>query len=210
MNSIAKILFTLEAGLLLTTLSISVNGQNSCQLKKEQDSIKIYSCPSKESRFNAVKVEFEVNTTIDKYLAVALNVNEFSTWHYREVNPRILKKINENELIYHTQVSAPFPVSNRDLILHVKAKKDALTKTSTITIESLANYLPKVEDVVRVPQSFSKMTLQVISESRLKVDYFIQVDPGGQLPAWLVNAFSTQAPYETFRNLIKKLEGESL
>jgi hypothetical protein len=210
MNSKAILSFFICAGLLFVTGSVSSQGQSQCQLKKEQDNIKIYSCSSKDSRLNTVRVEFEVNTTMDKYLAVALNVKDFSTWHYREANPKILKKINEHELIYHTQISAPFPVSNRDLILHVKAKKDTLTKTSVITIESLANYMPEIENVVRVPQSYSQVTLRAVNESKLRIEYFIQVDPGGQLPVWLVNMFSTQAPFQTFRNLIKKLEGEGL
>ena len=45
-----------------------------------------------------------------------------------------------------------------------------------------------------------------MGNSMLKADYFIQVDPGGQIPAWVVNLVSTQGPYETFKNLIERVE----
>jgi hypothetical protein len=70
----------------------------------------------------------------------------------------------------------------------------------------MADYLPTTKNVVRVPASYSKMTLTPIGNSRLKVEYFIEVDPGGQMPAWVVNLVSTQAPYETFKNLMDRLE----
>ena len=44
------------------------------------------------------------------------------------------------------------------------------------------------------------------TDSKLKVNYVIHVDPGGQIPTWIANLFSTQGPYETFKNLKDRLE----
>ena len=79
----------------------------------------------------------------------------------------------------------------------------------TATLECIPDYLPAVENVVRVPKSYSKMTFTPINESKLKVDYNIHVDPGGQIPAWIANMFSTQGPYETFKNLKDRLEDKN-
>lgn len=180
--------------------------QNNCVLKKDQDNIKVYSCKTVDSEFKAVRAEFELNATIDEYIAIVLDVDSYKDWHYRAINPRILDKVSETELIYYTQVSAPWPISNRDLILRLKLNMNMTTKALTVTLKSIPSYLPTVKDFVRVPESYSEMTLTRIENSKLKVEYFIQVDPGGQLPAWLVNLVSTQAPYETFKNLMDRLE----
>jgi len=179
--------------------------QDNCDLKKDKGNIKVFSCETVDSKFKTVRAEFELEASIDQYMAIVLDVDSYKEWHYRVVNPRILKHINENELIYYTQISAPWPVSNRDLILYLNLSRDLKTNVLTVTIKSLPDYLPEVEDVIRVPESFSIITLTPINNSRTKVDYFIQVDPGGEIPPWLVNIFSTQAPYETFKNLMDKI-----
>jgi len=180
--------------------------QKDCDLKKEKDGIKVYSCLTENSEFKTVKAEFILNATIDQYINTVLDVASYGEWHYRSVNPRLLKKISDMELIYYTQVSAPWPINNRDLILRLNLSVDEITKVLTITLECIPEYLPATENVVRVPKLYSKMTFTPINESKLKVDYSIHVDPGGQIPAWIANMFSTQGPYETFKNLKDRLE----
>jgi len=182
--------------------------QTNCVLKKEKDNIKIYGCPVKGSAINDILVEFEANSTIDKYIPIVLDVSHYSEWRYREFNHKLLKKISDTEFIYYAQVSAPFPMSDRDLILHVKISHDPVTKILTVQIESMSDYMPPVDDVVRVPKSVSTMTLTPMGESKLKVSCYVRVDPGGQIPAWVINMFSTQGPYETFRNLREKMEAK--
>ena len=40
-----------------------------------------------------------------------------------------------------------------------------------------------------------------IAKGRIKVEYTIRLDPGGDLPAWLFNLFVTKGPAESFENL---------
>jgi len=41
---------------------------------------------------------------------------------------------------------------------------------------------------------------------QVKVVYTIHVDPGGDLPSWLVNMFATEGPLHIFRNLRAELQ----
>lgn len=209
MKSISSKFYKICTISLLFALPLLAHAQNNCELKKNKDNIKVFSCKTVDSKFKAVRAEFSINASIDQYIAIVLDVDGYKDWHYRVVNPRILTKISEYELIYYTQLKAPWPVSNRDLILQLNIDKDVNTNVLTVTLNSLPDYLPEVEDVIRVPESYSRITLTPIDNSRTKVDYFIQVDPGGEIPPWLVNLFSTQAPYETFKNLKDKIARES-
>jgi hypothetical protein len=180
--------------------------QSNCELKKEKNNIKIYSCPTKESSFNTIRAEFEVNSTIEKYISIVVDIENYKTWRYRETEHRLLKRISDTELIYYNQVDAPFPVSDRDMVSHLTISQDTQNKTLTITTESMPAYIPPVDNIIRIPRSKSIMTLTQISESKLKASCIINVDPGGSIPAWVSNTFGTQAPYETFKNLIKEIE----
>jgi len=180
--------------------------QTHCELKKEKDNIKIYGCPVEGSDLNDIRVEFEANSTIEKYIPIALDVTHYHEWRYREFNHRLLKTISNIELIYYAQVSAPFPLSDRDLVLHMKFNRDSISKVLTVTIESIPDYIPQVEGMVRVPSSLSTMTLTPLGEARLKVTCMVRINPGGNVPAWVINMFSTQGPYETFNSLREKME----
>ena len=198
--------YSLYLPFLVLFLPMMGMAQPNCELKKEKDNIKIYACRVEGSALNDILVEFEVNSTIEKYIPIVLDVSHYNEWRYREFNHKLLKKISDSELIYYARVNAPFPLNDRDLVLHLKINQDSLPKILTVTIESMPDYIPPVEDVVRVPSSLSIMRLIRLSESRVKVSCYVRVNPGGQIPDWVVNMFSTQGPYETFKNLIEKME----
>ena len=202
-NQIATILIIIQFSPLLPSLS----AQSNCTLKKDKDNIKVYSCEG-GSKFKSVMADFVINATLSQYVDVLLDIQKYNEWHYKVVNPRLLKKISDSELIYYTQISAPWPISNRDLVLRLKLHQDRITKVLTVTLESIPDYLPQIKNIVRVPQSYSKMTLRPVGDSKLEVHYFIQVDPGGNIPPWLANTVSTHGPYETFKKLIERLETE--
>jgi hypothetical protein len=180
--------------------------QSNCVLKKDKNNIKIYSCPTKESTFNTIRAEFEINTTVEKYISLVLDIENYKNWRYHETNHKLLKRISDNEIIYYNQINAPFPVSDRDMVSHLTISQDPQTKIVTLTTVSMPTYIPPVDGIVRVPKSKSIMILTPISESRLKASCIINVDPGGQIPAWVANTFSTQGPYEAFKKVIEEME----
>ena len=47
--------------------------------------------------------------------------------------------------------------------------------------------------------------LFAISAKLIRIEYTIQVDPGGSIPAWVLNLFSTKGPFETFSKLKEML-----
>jgi hypothetical protein len=206
MKILSKIVNITRILILLLVIPELALAQHDCVLKKDKDNIKVYSCKAENSKFKTVRAVFELNATIDEYIAVVTDVANYKAWHYNVINPKVLDKKSDNEQIYYTEVNAPWPVSNRDMILRQRLEMNNTTKELTVTLESIAEYLPTVENVVRVPASYSKLTITPIGESKLKVEYFIDVDPGGQIPAWVVNLVSTQAPYETFKNLMARIK----
>ena len=105
-------------------------------------------------------------------------------------------------------MSAPWPVSDRDLIIHLKIniREDGSMR---VILNSLPNYLPESKDFVRIPYSHSEMHMVPIAENHLKVSYWLKVDPGGSIPDWLANMVSAQGPYETFKKMKNLLESTS-
>lgn len=190
----------------LSFIAIVSKAQEGCALKKNAEGIKVYLCETEDSAFKTIKVEFEANTSLSEYAAGLLDVSTYKYWQYNIIEPTILKRINEKELIYYCEVDTPWPISNRDLIFHLKMDQDSVTKTLVITLTQLPGYIPEKEGIVRIPKAESILTVTPISETRVSVKYVLQVDPGGEVPAFLANMFAAQTPYQTYKNYRNRLE----
>ena len=195
LNTIALVLFS----------CFTVWGQRDCVLKKDKDSIKVYTCASEHLKFKSIKATFTVNARLSQLVAFVLDVNNYCDWQYNTIHASLLKKINEQEVIYYTEIAGPWPVSNRDMIVDLKFSQDAKTKVVTIVMKSVPQWAPEKKHIVRVPMSLATWTVVPLSSSLLKVEYFIQIDPGGSVPAWMINMVAAQAPYESFKNLKDKI-----
>ncbi len=187
----------------LVVVSFAKEGfsQQDCVLKKDQDSVLVYTCHQPESKIKSIKANFTVRAKLSELTARVMDVNSYTTWQYRIIKSSVVKNINERELIFHSEVSAPWPVSNRDMVAHLTAEQDKLTKTVTITIRGVPDFIPPMNnDVVRVQQSLGKWVVTPLSKDLLKVEYTFIVDPGGSIPSWLVNMAAAEGPSYTFQH----------
>jgi hypothetical protein len=177
-----------------------------CELRKAQDSIFVYACKTSDSKIKSIRAEFVVPATPGVLVAHLLNVPAYTQWQYKMIEARVLKKIGDHELIYQSQVQAPWPVSNRDLIVHLSIQQDAATKAMTFTMKGRPDFVAPVEGVVRVPRSDGKWVVTPRSDGKLQVRYTFTVDPGGSVPVWLLNLSIAEGPFNTFRNLIHRIK----
>jgi len=175
--------------------------QHDCVLRKDRDSIKVYTCPSEHLKFKSIKASFTVHARLSQLVALVLDVNNYCDWQYQTIRSRLLKKINEREVIYYTEIAAPWPISNRDMIVDLQLSQDTKTKILTIIVKSVPRWAPEKDHLIRVQMSEGVWNVVPLSSSLLKVEYSILIDPGGSVPAWMVNMVSAQAPYDSFRTL---------
>ena len=177
-----------------------------CTLRKDRDSIRVYTCHNEGSKFKLIKAEFTVEASMSQLVAIFLDAEFYTQWQYNTIKAKLVKKINDHEIIYYSEIAAPWPVSNRDMVSQLKVEQDARTKEVVITAKGIPDYLPAKKGIVRVPMSQSKWTINKAGPNKLKVAYVIQIDPGGAVPAWMVNLVCADAPYQSFKNLRQKVK----
>jgi hypothetical protein len=176
------------------------NGRSGLELKDEEEGIKVYTSPVENSGIKAVKVECTVEATLSQLTAVLLDIPASPEWIYATEFCRVQKTISATELIYHSEIDVPWPVSNRDFIVRVKISQDSLTRILTVDGENLPQYVKEQDGVVRILHTESNWTVTP-RDKYLDIVFTLHVDPGGSIPAWLINMFATRGPLETFRNL---------
>jgi hypothetical protein len=173
-------------------------------LKKETAHLKIYTADVENSNFKAVKVECYVEATPSQVMAVLLDIDRQKDWVFNDKSSKMLKKVNDSELLYYSEVSVPWPCNNRDFISRLKVVQPA---AGTIIIETHAEpaYLPEKAGLVRVKTSSARWVLTALPGKETRIEYTLQFDPGGGVPAWLTNMFITKGPSETFEKLPGRL-----
>jgi len=192
--------------ILFSVLLTPIFGQKDCDLKKDQDSIKVYTCRVDDLKFKSIKATFTINTTLSTLISFVMDIDRYNEWQYNTSHPRIVKKINDREMIYYTVVEAPWPISDRDMVVDLVVSQAPKTRAVTITTTGVPDYVSKEKNLVRVPMSMARWVITPISQTKLAVEYTIKIDPGGSVPAWMVNMVCAEAPYVSFRNLRQKIQ----
>ena len=189
-------------------LSHASVSQTNCELRKDDDDIKVFLCDSKISNFKTIVVELDVPATLSQYAALVMDIDSYHEWQYKAIGARLVGQVNETDLYYYLEIDTPWPTDNRDMIWHLIMNQDPVTKVVVVDLEEIPDYIPKVDGVVRIPKANSTLTISPIDKTNVRVHYIIDVDPGGAAPAWLVNMFAAQTPWNTYNNLRERLKAQ--
>jgi hypothetical protein len=202
MTRITKHIFSLLFGLLLGSFAF---GQKDWSLVNNENWIQIYKSNMSNSSYKRIKVECTVEGSVDKLLRILNDVNNHKNWIYNTKNAYIIKRVNANEYYYYTETSLPWPMQNRDAVVHIKFQKET-NGLLTIAAAGEPTYLPEINGKVRVPRSANSWQVTPVGTNKIHIVYIFEADPGGHLPPWLVNTFVNKGPYESFRKLAEILK----
>jgi ribosome-associated toxin RatA of RatAB toxin-antitoxin module len=184
--------------------ALTTQAQSTWKLSTEKEGIKVYTRPIPNSKIKALKADCIMNAKPSQFVAVILDVKGSENWVYHAKGVKLLKQVSPSELFYYSEVVVPWPFQNRDYIAHIIISQNPKTKVVTIDAPCLADMVPEKNNIVRIRHSVGKWTITPTENNQIKVEYEIEVDPAGVIPAWLINLFAIKGPLETFEKL--KLE----
>jgi hypothetical protein len=184
--------------------ALTVQSQSSWKLVKNKDGINVYLSSGENSKFKSIRVQTVFDGTIQKLIAIVGDISKHPQWVYKAKSAYILKQVSPYEFLYYIESIVPWPMSNRDAVIHLTMVPDSAHHTLRINANSEPDFIAKKSGLVRIP--FSKGSWFVTeSANKINIDYTFQVDPGGSIPAWLVNMLADKGPYESFQKLKAKL-----
>ncbi len=183
-----------------------LHAQTDCDLRKKENDIYVYACKVEDSKLKSVRAHFDLPTSASRLAGYILDINLYTQWQYNMIKARILRQDKENELIYHAEVKAPWPVSNRDLVVRLQVTQDPQTKIMYFSIISIPEFIPATDGVVRIPRSEGKWVITPTGENSVHVEYSFMVDPGGSVPVWMLNMAAAEGPYRSFINLTERIK----
>lgn len=209
-NIVVAVLF-----LVFSHFSYAQKKQANWHLKKSENGINVYTRSSDESAFKELRSTVTIKTSLNSIVALLNDFESYPEWVYRCSESKTLKRISETENFHYQTVEAPWPVDSRDFIVQLHLSQDPVTKVVSIKSTCKPDYIPRVPGRVRITEFKALWTLTPLKDGSVEIVYELLVNPGGYVPAWLVNLAVVDGPYETMLHvkdwvLKKKYQNEKV
>jgi hypothetical protein len=139
-------------------------------------------------------------------LAVLHDAPRRVEWVHKCIDSRMLKQVNELDRVIYNRTTAPWPISDRDVIVFAKVAIDRPNQTVKVSFKTV-DYpgFPEVDGVVRMRRLRGFYEIKALSDRKTQVTYQVDADPGGLLPAWLIKLASKDLPLKTIMKLRKQV-----
>lgn len=143
-----------------------------------------------------------IRANIYDLLGVLQDIPNHPKWMHRCKEARTLKRHGEFHVLHYNRTDAPWPVSDRDTVLDSKVEIQPDKHTVLVKFRAVKSPLQgEVDDVVRMVRLRGYYKLTALDAKRTRVQYQVDADPGGSLPAWVVKMASEDMPVNTLTNL---------
>jgi hypothetical protein len=187
--------------LITALLLLTFNQAAAWTLAKEQDGIKVWTRKIADSPIAESLATVTVKSKLSPVVALILDAKDQHNWIDSVDQSETLQQISATKSYNYTLSKAPWPVSDRDAVVLTEASQNPLTYVVQIRSRATPDKLPKKRGVVRVQRVDSLWTLTPQPGDKVKISYQVHSDPGGHLPAWLINSVITDQPFNTLKNL---------
>jgi hypothetical protein len=187
--------------LLLTLITKLASAQDEWTFKTESDGIKVYSNTKSALKVKPIKVECTFNATPAQVVAVLFDIKNYTDWVYKNKVTTLVKQVSPIELFYYAEINMPWPAQNRDFAAHITATQAPDTKIITVDAPSVNGLVPEKDGIVRIRKSNGKWVLKPLGTTQVNVTYYLQIEPDGGAPAWLINLFISDGPMQSFKKL---------
>ncbi|MBT8232077.1 MAG: hypothetical protein KJN84_05595 [Bacteroidia bacterium] len=176
------------------------------ELVDEKDNIKVYTRKTDESKYEQIKIIAKIKSPISEIVKALEDVDYHQEWVYETNETRFLNKRSYNDFDYYAKMNMPFPIKDRDIVINYNRSQEPESKVVNIISKAAPTLLDKQKKLIRIETFLSTYTLKPLPNGWVKVEYFMAADPGGKLPAWVVNLFTTKGPVATMESLITLID----
>lgn len=151
-----------------------------------------------------------VNGNMYQILAVLRDGKRRREWMSKSGVTRVLSRKSVFEAISYQQTLAPWPVSDREVVMHtnVYLKREPLEMIATFDDVKWTKPIRGIDrdKFVLMPYLRGYWRLVPKGENRTEVTYMVNTDPGGLLPNWVIRRVTKDIPYWTLMGLRKQVK----
>lgn len=178
------------------------------KLKKEADGLKVYLRSAGDSNIKEVKIETIFEASLSSIISVLKDVPAYPDWIYKCAKAERLEPAANTSSLYYCEIDFPWPLADRDFIAKSNLRQDPHTRHVFIEVKSRPSQLPEKNGIVRIKTLNIHYEFIPLSANKVQMNYRLHSDPGGALPAWLVNMAVDNGPVNTVKGIREMLKKE--
>ncbi len=177
-------------------------GEEEWRFAYEADGITVHKRINEDTIFLEFKSTGVLRGEISDYLSVILDTEIMPDWAPQCIEAQTIESVSDLETIIYVACNGVWPVADRDYIAKRTMSSGSEKSTVRINIDLIENPdAPDIKGRVHIPYLQCCWILKRINPSHTHVELRACVDPGGWLPAWLVNWGYRKIPYQFLKNL---------
>ncbi len=180
-------------------INLFASSNQSWELKKDQDSIKIY-IRDVDDNTKEYLAETIINSDIDNIFKTITDFDNSYRWMYKLNSSKILEKSDTLMYVYFV-VDMNWPLKNRDLISDAVITQNE--NKIRIVMNSYPDYMPEKEKLIRIRQSRSIWNLEKIDDEYTKVALQSYAVVEG-IPTFIMDLFILDSPMYSMTQLRNK------
>lgn len=171
----------------------------------EKEGIKIYH--QKTPGMLHIKLSTSVKVPLSGIAALFSDVDHYSDWGYKISESHLLKRNSPNDVWFYAKYDFPWPMEDRDVILHSQLEQDPSTRNIRILNTAYPEYLPENEGIVRIKNTTTRWNIIPGDGGWVYIEQQISTDSAEGLPDWVIKLTADTGPFETAKNLRRLLSG---
>lgn len=195
--------------IILLSFTVSLAQDKEWKLESNKNDMQVYTRMSADSPIKELKIELDVDASLSQLVKILEDVDFYPNWIYSCSSSYVVEEVEKGDFYYYVEMDFPWPLSNRDLVQHSVMEQDPSTLEINIntTTESSAEKVALKKDNIRLITGSIHWKLTPISVNKTHIYYHLVTNPGGNLPAWIVNMAIDLGPSKTMKKL-KESVGE--
>lgn len=166
-----------------------------------RDGVDIYAKKERNTPIRWLRAEGIVNGRIEDLVAILRNVEGAKDWVPNLIERSYVENISDLEAVLYDVSDLPWPVKDRDMVLHHKLTMSEDKKSLILNFESVEHpKKSKSDKYVRAKVTDGKLIFTP-KGNKTAVQLTLLVDPRGTIPIWVVNLVQVDMPYDFIMSL---------
>ncbi|WP_210409359.1 START domain-containing protein [Leptospira fletcheri] len=174
------------------------------ELAKEKNGVTVHTRNVEGSELKEFRGKTKVKASLNSVLALLEDNAAYTTWLKDCKKSEAIRTLNSKEKYIYIWNGVPWPLDDRDFVVHSVFSQDKTTGAVTYTMRPAENVLPEKKGLVRGKiKGYWKFSPK---GDEVEVTYQVHSEPGGSIPSSIANFVVVDIPYETLRKMKEKLE----
>ena len=180
------------------------------QLRESKEGIPVYTRKVAGSPILEYKANIIVDAPILKVIALFEDEKQIPRWYYQCVHSELVGIEGPKQKIIYLILHLPWPVAARDIIFRRTKSEDIANGITSYSLTALPDKRPFAKGMVRVHSIKSLWRFKSLPNNQTEIYFQQHTDPGGSIPASLINQIAVDTPFYSLKNFRKLVTGKSV